>query len=61
LGLSIAQQVVWALGGSIELASKAGMGSKFIVAFPERTGPAVNPSLIAMLSQKSMVGSSLER
>jgi CheY-like chemotaxis protein/anti-sigma regulatory factor (Ser/Thr protein kinase) len=61
LGLSIAQQVVWALGGSIELASKAGMGSKFTVTFPERTGPAVSPSLIEMSSRKWMVGSSLER
>ncbi len=61
LGLSIAQQVVWALGGSIELASKAGMGSKFTVTFPERTGPAVSPSLIEMSSRRSMVGSSLER
>ena len=48
LGLSIAQQVVWALGGSIELASKPGMGSKFTVTFPERTGSAVDPSLIEM-------------
>ena len=60
LGLSIAQQVVWALGGSIELASKPGMGSKFTVTLPERQGPAVNPSLIEMLGPTSMAGSSLE-
>ena len=61
LGLSIAQQVVWALGGSIELASKPGMGSKFTVTFPERPATEVNPSLIEMLSRPSMAGSSLER
>jgi len=40
LGLSLAQHIVNAHGGSIDLESKAGEGSTFTVALPARPGPA---------------------